>query len=565
MKRKIKDFIPFAVIIPLLIILYILYGQLGGPDPNSVTYSLDDHWTVHINDTVYEDVSLSSFKFDMPKRGDVVYFYSTLPEEEVVSPLLKFFTTHGAIEVSVDGKEIFRHGHESYEQGVTTGYGDLLIPLPADYMGKQLAFRLIVGETNSFSFFETPTISSQNTYYRDTTITYRAILACNLFLYVFGYFLLVVSIFFLFKNLSFYKLACVAMFSICVATWSICNYDLITLFTYDMRVKTWNEFGSLYMSPLLIFTYFAQDALCRGNKFRKIAYIVLEAIFALFVVVTYTLQFTHILHFPGVLTYCHILVGIGLLYLLYMFIDDFRLKAFKRSVLLTGLMAMLVLVVGDMIIYNLQRYTTLVTNDGYTSSIYIGMLLFVLALFGDFCSGVYNTLYDNATKATLEKLAYADYLTGLANRRQCELLFDELDASQAPYVLITFDLNDLKRINDNYGHLEGDRYIQVFSTVLQKAFKDLGVVARMGGDEFAVVITKVDHADISELTKHFFKLIEEVNRQNEHWNMSTAYGIYYSHEEYASTTHDALRIADTRMYDNKTEMKNNRKSASSSK
>lgn len=555
MKKKLANILPFTIIIPLLIIMYFAYGQLGGTHPDSVFLTLNDHWTVYINDTVYEDVDLAVLKFDMPKRGDTIYFYTTLPDTELDAPLLKYFATHGALEVCVDGVEIYRHGQENYEKGVTIGYGDHLIPLPDDYMGKLLEIRLTVGESDSFSFLESPLLASQNYYYRDTTVTYRAILASNLFLYVFGFFLLLVSIFFLFKNLSFYKLTCVAMFSICISTWSICNYDLITLFTYDLRVKTWNEFGSLYFAPFFIFTYFAQDALARGNKFRKIAYIVVEIALALFVVISYTLQLTHIVHFPRVLTYCHILVAIGLIYLVYMFIDDFRLKAFKRSILLTGLMAMLVFVTADLVIYNLQRYTSFVANDGYTSSIYIGTLLFVLALFGDFCSGILNTLYDAATKDTLEKLAYADFLTGLANRRQCELLFDELDETHAPYILINFDLNDLKRINDSLGHIEGDRYIKAFAQVLQSSFKDLGLIARMGGDEFAVVITDVEHADITMLTENFFKYIEEVNAQNSNWNMSAAHGIYYSHEEYASSTHDAFRIADARMYDNKTEMK----------
>lgn len=538
--------------------MYFLYGTLGGPNPDSVTLTLNKPWTVYINDTVYEDADLQVLKFAMPQRGDTVYFYTYMPETPIDSPLLKFFATHGSLEVAVDGTEIYRYGHDFYEQGRTLGYGDHLIPLPDDYMGKLLEIRLTVSESNSFSFLESPTIASQNTYYRDTTITYRAILASNLFLYVFGLFLLLVSIFFLFKNSSFYKLTCVAMFSICISTWSICNYDLINLFTYDLRIKTLNEFGSLYIAPLLIFTYFAQDALSRGNKFRKIAYIVIEAAFILFVLVTFTLQFTHIMHFPGALTYCHILVAIGLVYLVYMFVDDFRLKAFKRSILLTGLMAMLVFVTADLVIYNLQRYTNFVSNDGYTSSIYIGTLLFVLALFGDFCSGVYNTLYDTAAKETLEKLAYADYLTGLANRRQCELLFDELDETHEPYILINFDLNDLKRINDSLGHIEGDRYIKAFSQVLQTTFKDLGLIARMGGDEFAVVITDVEHADISELITNFFSYMEEVNHHNSHWNMSAAHGVYYSHEEYAASTRDAFRIADARMYDNKTEMKSNK-------
>ena len=557
-KFDFKKVLPFAVIIPLIILMFYLYSLLGGTSPNGFTMLLNEGWTVSINETTYRDVDLRTFKFNMPQRGDVLHFYRNLPEEEVDSPLLKFFATHGTLEILVGGDLLYRYGYDYYAKGQSLGYGDHLIPLPDDYMGKRLEIHMVISESNAFSFIETPELTSQNTYYRDTTITYRAVLASNLFLYVFGIFLLLVSIFFLFQNKTFYKLTCLAMFSICISTWSICNYDLINLFTYDLRIKTLNEFGSLYVAPLLLFTYFMQDALSRGNKFRKIAYIVIESLFALFVVVTFAHQFTGLKHFPGFLTYCHILVAVGIVYLVYMFVDDIRLKQFNRSFLMAGLICMLVFVVMDMIIYNLQRYTSFVTNDGYTSSIYIGTLLFVLALFGDFCTGTLNALYDKATQNTLEQLAYADFLTGLSNRRQCEILFDELDETNAPYVLITFDLNDLKRINDSLGHTEGDRYIKAFSDILKTTFVDLGLLARMGGDEFIAVITKVDQANISNLTDAFYQNINAVNAQNPNWNMSAAYGIYYSHEEYASCTRDAFRIADARMYDHKNEMKSHK-------
>ena len=561
MKERLKKLLPFTIIIPLAILLVYMYQFLGGTSPDSVSVSLNEHWTVLINNQRYEDVDLRTFKFTMPQKGDRIHLFTTLPETEIEAPLLKFFSPHGTVEILVGSELLYRYGYVHYAKGQSLGYGDHYIPIPQDYMGKHLEISIMISESNSFSFIEAPELSSQNTYYRDTTVSHRWVLASNLFLYVFGFFLLFVSIYFLFKDRSFYKLTCIALFSICISTWSICNYDLINFFTYDLRVKTLNEFGSLYLAPLMLFTYFAQDALSRGNRFRKISYIVIESLFVLFVLVTFAHQFTNTKHFPGFLGYCHALVAIGIVYLVYMFIDDFRLKQFNRSILMIGLLFMLVLAAIELIVYNLQRYTQYIASDEYTSSLYVGMLVLVMALFGDFCSNILNILYDNATKETLEKLAYADFLTGLANRRQCEDLFDALDNSGAPYILITFDLNDLKRINDSLGHTEGDRYIIAFSNVLKATFKNYGLIARTGGDEFIAVLTKVDSTDMSALTDAFYRNMNAVNEQNANWNMSAAFGIYYSHEEYASTTRDAFRIADARMYDNKTEMKNKKASA----
>lgn len=556
MKQRLIKFLPFTVLIPLVLLMGYMFSFLGGTSQDDTSIILNEHWTVLINDQIYEDVDLRTFKFTMPKKGDRIHLFTTLPETELQAPLLKFFSPHGTVEILVGSELLYRYGYVHYAKGQSLGYGDHYIPIPNDYMGKHLEISLMISESNSFSFIEAPELASQNTYYRDTIISHRWVLASNLFIYVFGFFLLFISVYFLFKDRSFYKLTCIALFSICISTWSICNYDLINFFTYELRIKVLNEFGSLYLAPLMLFTYFAQDALTRGNKFRKISYIVVESLLAIFVIVTFVHQFTNTKHFPGFLGYCHALVALAILYLVYMFIDDVRMKQFNRSVLMIGLLCMIVLSAMELIVYNLQRYTQYVASDEYTSSLYIGMLILVMALFGDFCSNVLRILYDNAAKATLEKLAYADFLTGLSNRRHCEDLFDELDNSGAPYILITFDLNDLKRINDSHGHAEGDRYIIAFSNVLKDTFQEYGLVARTGGDEFIAVLTKVDKADLLVLTEAFHQNMAVVNSENPSWNMSAAFGVYYSHEEYAATTRDAFRIADARMYDNKQEMKN---------
>lgn len=554
MTKRLKKILPFTIIVSLAVILVYLYQFMGSTSTDN-TLLLNENWTVIINGTTYKDVDLRTFKFSMPERGDRIHLYTTLPETEISAPLLKFFSPHATVEILVGSELLYRYGYVHYVKGQSLGYGDHYLPLPNDYMGKHLEISLMISESNSFSFIEAPVLASQSTYYRDTLISHKWILASNFFLYIFGFFLLFLSIYYMFKDKSFYKLACISLFSICVSTWSICNYDLISFFTYDLRIKVLNEFGSLYLAPLMLFTYFAQDAISRGNKFRKISYIVIECSMIAFVLISFGCQFTNTLHFPGFLGYCHILVAIGIIYLVYMFIDDVRLKQFNRSILMIGLMCMLVFSAIDLVVYNLQRYTSLVANDEYSSSIYIGMLLLVLALFGDFCSNILNVLYDAATNKTLERLAYADFLTGLANRRQCETLFDELDKSGSPYILITFDLNDLKRINDSFGHSEGDIYLKTFSDVLTTTFAKYGLVARMGGDEFIAVLTNIDNVNISELTEIFSHNMTAVNEVHQNWNMSAAFGVYYSHEEYATSSRDGLRIADTRMYDNKTAMK----------
>ena len=86
----------------------------------------------------------------------------------------------------------------------------------------------------------------------------------------------------------------------------------------------------------------------------------------------------------------------------------------------------------------------------------------------------------------LEQLAATDPLTSLFNRRAFEHALSTL--SDQPFALLSLDVDNLKPINDEYGHEAGDVILQIVAKTLQSLVRDNDVVARMGGDEFAVLL-----------------------------------------------------------------------------
>ena len=93
--------------------------------------------------------------------------------------------------------------------------------------------------------------------------------------------------------------------------------------------------------------------------------------------------------------------------------------------------------------------------------------------------------------------AYQDYLTGLLNRRGLKYALESLRKEDMPAAFFLLDLDNLKQVNDTYGHAGGDRFIKMFSDLLRSYTRATDFVCRYGGDEFAVVMKQMGSAQIA--------------------------------------------------------------------
>lgn len=95
----------------------------------------------------------------------------------------------------------------------------------------------------------------------------------------------------------------------------------------------------------------------------------------------------------------------------------------------------------------------------------------------------------DATVRELYGLATRDELTGLANRRFFFSEADRMLALGADIALVLFDLDDFKAVNDNYGHLAGDRILRDVGTLFLRRTRGEDLIARYGGDEFVMLVS----------------------------------------------------------------------------
>ncbi|MEC4985635.1 MAG: GGDEF domain-containing protein [Oscillatoria sp. PMC 1068.18] len=118
-----------------------------------------------------------------------------------------------------------------------------------------------------------------------------------------------------------------------------------------------------------------------------------------------------------------------------------------------------------------------------------------------------------------KNFARSDSLTGTANRRFLfEMFEDEIKRNyryRNPLTLAYLDVNNFKKVNDRYGHNKGDQLLCLIGTVLIRETRDTDVVARMGGDEFALLLTETNYESGKKaLSRILSKLIEAVQIQS---------------------------------------------------
>jgi diguanylate cyclase (GGDEF)-like protein len=119
----------------------------------------------------------------------------------------------------------------------------------------------------------------------------------------------------------------------------------------------------------------------------------------------------------------------------------------------------------------------------------------------------------------LEQAANADRLTGLLNIRGFDLVAERIvaQAERAKHSigLIFCDVDGLKTINDEFGHLEGDRVLQDVAGVLESTLRSADAIARVGGDEFAVLATGDEIENVAYLRDRLQSGFEHFNRTSE--------------------------------------------------
>src|SRR6266478_1931810 len=158
-------------------------------------------------------------------------------------------------------------------------------------------------------------------------------------------------------------------------------------------------------------------------------------------------------------------------------------------------------------------------------------------------------------QAELGNLALTDELTGLYNRRGFMAMAERQmrlgRRTGRGMLLFMMDVDGLKQINDSFGHLEGDRVLKRTAEVLEETFRDSDVIARQGGDEFAVLaIEAAGHCERTIQTR-LFDGMDSINAEQSHYEISLSLGFARFDPRNCTSIGKLMAKADQAMYEQK--------------
>ncbi|MBS4008934.1 MAG: diguanylate cyclase [Clostridium sp.] len=149
----------------------------------------------------------------------------------------------------------------------------------------------------------------------------------------------------------------------------------------------------------------------------------------------------------------------------------------------------------------------------------------------------------------IEFLSYHDHLTGLYNRRFFEEELRRLDtARNLPLTVVMADVNGLKLINDAFGHTAGDLLLATVAKILKREARADDIIARMGGDEFLLLLPKTDSSAAKKMTKRIKAVTDE--QKVMYLDVSVSFG-WATKERTETDINEIIKMAEDFMYQKK--------------
>lgn len=483
------------------------------------------------------------------KAQEIVTMKKKLPED-TDNLWIYFYPYHQEVKAYINGELIYQFVlNEEMPFGRSPGFGAQFISL-GESAGKELKVTITAPYDSAAGQIPDFFIGKKSDLmFQILGNDISSSMACFL-LFVMGVVLVIGSLAFkhVLKTTELYYLG---LFSIIFTIWSAMQFPYIQLLINNRAIVMYLNFVTfeLYAIPMVLYV---RDKF--GNQMQKV-FNGIACVGMVHFILSIVLQTADILDMEDTLFVVHLVMLSGVGLTVFLVIRNLIRGNYtrKRKLVINigyGLVAFCVL--ADLIRYYVQR------SPDIARCTRVGLIIYVICMGFDYSKIYFKAIESTLETKVLEKIAYTDMMTRLKNRTAYQediiRLNNKLKTSDIIITVILLDLNNLKQINDLYGHSQGDTYIIKSAEAIAHIFQQTGSCYRIGGDEFAVFLPGIKKEECKDMIDQLQACIREIETE-EIFSMSIACGYTEYQPKKDKNLESVINRADYRMYENKVIMK----------
>ena len=351
-----------------------------------------------------------------------------------------------------------------------------------------------------------------------------------------------------FRSIRPYEMLYLGMFVLTSGFWFLAESRMIQFFTGNQFLIGGLAYVCLTLIPILLLMYVKNVILVNQQKWLNIPTFIAFC----WLLANIVLQLSGISDFFESLT-----ITLMLSFVIYTLVISMMILAVVRQRnldakrFLGGIGVLLVFAAMEM-------FSFLFYDPVFASSILqIGLGLFLLLTAANALTSLIRRMRTLQESAIYEQLAYTDQLTQGFNRMAFERDVQEMlsdSGSNNRAWLLYVDINDMKAINDGYGHKSGDEAIRTIFSIMTDMVGDAGRCYRIGGDEFAAILSAADDEEVMQLTSALISKIKEADSELP-YDLSAAAGSAPVDYEKTTNLSEWMHEADKNMYEEKLKTK----------
>lgn len=495
----------------------------------------------------------NTIRFETKKLtdGEIKSENIALPEDFDDPRSILFKTTHTIAEVWLDGEKIYEYGNEEDAPSFMKSPGSCwhIVNIPEDSAGKSLEVRIIPVYDNYYG--------------NEVSIVYGTRGNCVLKILMDSFKTLLLSCWILFASIICLLLYLGAVrrkrrdetetkievflnlgfFSLLIAVWTLAQCGFLQFLIPDGRTLYFVDYFSFFLFPVP-FNFLLYD-ICK-SRYHKGA-LIFPILYLANMAADVLLQCTGIIDIFRLLPATHVIMVANAVYTVALILYEARKEGNDEAKKFQYPMCVLIVFgMAEMFLYYLRKFQQ-------TSILLpIGTLLFIIMLIWIQVSQYYDQYIQKQKVIYLQKIANMDMLTEAMNRNAYEDMvkyLEESDIKLRTTGVVLFDLDNLKVINDNFGHEKGDEALKLCYQCISQAFQNVKNCFRIGGDEFAYVY----HSDEKDMIPERLKALElilkktaETNKLEYPFSMSAGYAYYQPDIDFDFK--DIVRRSDTMLY-----------------